>query len=467
MKTSAFFKGLSSLILLNLLVKPVWMFFIDRQVQNTVGHEEYGRYFDVLNLSYVLFFLSDAGLGNMMNQRIANGQKLDIPQLLRIKLLMLALYISVCCLVGWLSQITQWTYLLYVLLIQVFTSLFILFRNMITGFQFFSTDAWLSIIDKSLMIILCGAILYTTYFVMIDLVGFLQVQAFCTAVAAIAAFWFLYRKNLLQPAENLQVKRIIHMILPFAIIILLMSVHYRLDGFLLERIHPQGALQAGIYASAYRLLDASNMVGYLSASFLVAFIARHQHDKDFLQDAVINTRHGLLFFVIGVVSFTAMYTPWIQQLLYHSNDHFHSEVIRYCIASLPGYFLVHIYGSVLTATGKFRTFITILTITVTINLLLNLFLIPVYGALGCCYAALASQYICGFACMLVTTRKFQIQLHYPSLLVYLGLAAMLTGFFYFAKSAGMNVWLSAGIAASATVLLLLTQIKKKYFVSLR
>ena len=100
MKTSAFFKGLSSLILLNLLVKPVWMFFIDRQVQNTVGHEEYGRYFAVLNLSYVLFFLSDAGLGNMMNQRIANGQKLDIPQLLRIKLLMLALYISVCCLVG-------------------------------------------------------------------------------------------------------------------------------------------------------------------------------------------------------------------------------------------------------------------------------------------------------------------------------------------------------------------------------
>ena len=60
MKSLSFFKGLSWLIVLNLLVKPVWIFFIDRQVQNIVGHELYGKYFALLNLSYVLYFLSDA-----------------------------------------------------------------------------------------------------------------------------------------------------------------------------------------------------------------------------------------------------------------------------------------------------------------------------------------------------------------------------------------------------------------------
>lgn len=467
MKTSAFFKGLAALIFLNLLVKPVWLFFIDREVQNSVGHEAYGRYFAVLNLSYVLFFLSDAGLSTMINQRIANGQALHLPQLLRVKAGMLLLYAAVCCMVGWITQITQWNYLLYVLLIQVLTSLFILFRNIITAHQLFRTDAWLSVIDKSLMVLFCGGILYTSFFGPINLVIFLQVQALCTGIAALIAFRIAVQRKFLTIALPIPLRDVIRMILPFAIIILLMSVHYRLDGFLLERIHIDGAFEAGIYASAYRLLDASNMVGYLTSSFLVSFIARHQSDRQFLQEMITNTRHGLLFFVTGVVCFICMYTPWIQDLLYHSDDFYHSQVIRFCIASLPGYFLVHLYGSVLTATGKFRTYISVLAVAVAINILLNLILIPRYGALGCCYAALASQYCCGLACMLVTTKAFHLKMPFASLLIYVLLGGLLVGFFYFANTTGMNVWLTAAIAACGTILLLLTQVRRKFFVSLR
>ena len=89
MKSIRYFKGLSWLIILNMLVKPVWLFFIDRRVQLIVGYEEYGKYFAILNLSYVLFFLSDVGISNMMNQRMANGLTVNILQLLRIKLFLL------------------------------------------------------------------------------------------------------------------------------------------------------------------------------------------------------------------------------------------------------------------------------------------------------------------------------------------------------------------------------------------
>ena len=81
MKSIRYFKGLTWLIALNLLIKPVWLFFIDRQVQNIVGYEEYGKYFAILNLSYVLFFLSDVGISNMLNQRMAHQQALNIYQL--------------------------------------------------------------------------------------------------------------------------------------------------------------------------------------------------------------------------------------------------------------------------------------------------------------------------------------------------------------------------------------------------
>ena len=259
MKTATFFKGLSWLIILNLLVKPVWIFFIDRQVQNIVGNEVYGKYFAVLNLSYVLFFLGDAGLSNMLNQRIANGVKTNLQQLLRLKFILLSIYFITCCFVGWLTHILQWKMLFYILAIQMLISLFVFLRSIITANQFFNADAWFSVLDKFLMVVICGSIIYTSFFGNINLLLFLQIQIACSAFAVLAAFFFIAQKKLLVIADKENTASILKMITPFAIIILLMSVHYRLDGFLLERIHYNGAMEAGIYASAYRLLCGSEL----------------------------------------------------------------------------------------------------------------------------------------------------------------------------------------------------------------
>ena len=248
-----------------------------------------------------------------------------------------------------------------------------------------------------------------------------------------------------------------------------MSVHYRLDGFLLERIHYKGAYEAGIYASAYRLLDAGNMVGYLAVSFLLPFIARHQSDKAMIQDVFINTRHGLMFFAIGIVSFTIIFAPWLQQLLYHSQDEYHSGVIQLCMAALPAYFLVHLYGSVLTATARFKQFIVVLILSVIINLVMNLLLIPSYGALGCCIAALSSHYFCGLTTAIVATRNLKISFDHRSGFAYLFFAALLTAFFYFGRMAVSNVWIILAIAVCISLIFLFTQISflKKYFISFR
>ena len=101
MKSIQFFKGLSWLIALNLLVKPIWIFFIDRQIQNVVGYEEYGKYFAVLNLSYVLFFLSDAGLSNMLNQKLANNITINVKQLLQIKFILPIRDFLTCSIFHW------------------------------------------------------------------------------------------------------------------------------------------------------------------------------------------------------------------------------------------------------------------------------------------------------------------------------------------------------------------------------
>lgn len=469
MKSIRFFKGLSWLIILNILVKPVWLFFIDRQVQISVGYEEYGKYFAILNLSYVLFFLSDVGICNMLNQRMANHLQVNVLQLLRIKAFLLLTYFIVFCFIGWLTHISDWTVLLLVILIQVLTSLLIFFRNIVTANQYFGVDAWLSVIDKMLMILFCGGILYTSFLGKISLHLFLRIQAICTVIAVIASFFFIVKMKLITITGNEHIEKIIKQVLPFALIVLLMSVHYRLDGFLLERIHPNGATEAGIYASAYRLLDAGNMVGYLASSFLVAFIARNLKEKEVLEDAIFNTRHLLMFCSLGAASFVIMFAPWLETLLYHSNRSYNAFVMQLCIAAYPGYCLVHVYGSVLTGAAKFNQFITILVLSVVLNIILNIFLIPSYGASGCCIAALFSQYFCGIITFMVSTKTLAISYNVKSMFIYLLFFVLLTAFFYFGKNALINIWIILAIAVFISLLLLFTQLSvfKKFFISLR
>lgn len=469
MKSFQFFKGLSLLIILNLLVKPVWIFLIDRQVQNIVGFEEYGKYFAVLNLSYVLFFLADAGLSNMMNQRMAGGSSTPIAQLVHLKGFLLLVYITVCFFIGWLAGLERWDILVYVVLIQAFTSLFLFFRSIVTAHQYFTTDAWLSVLDKFLMVLLCGSFIYTSFFGGISMVLFLKIQLACTVISVIAGWSFVLIKKLMPVHKKESVTIIIKRIWPFAMIIFLMSLHYRLDGFLLERIHSNGSLEAGIYASAYRLLDAGNMVGYLAASFLVPFIAKHRQQNALIAEVIINTRHSLLFFGVAAVSFTMVFASWIQQLLYHSTDNYNTLIIQLCIASLPAYYLVHVYGSLLTATEKFNKFIFILILSAGLNLVLNLSLIPMYGALGCCIAALTSQYFCAIALSIKTSKALSMPFANKANLMYLFIGVAMFLLFFIAKTNSINAWIVLLITVCITLLLLTTQLSfiKKYFHSLR
>ncbi|HEY0733071.1 MAG TPA: hypothetical protein VGD33_11670, partial [Chitinophagaceae bacterium] len=244
MKIQTFFKGLTWLVLLNLVIKPVWIFGIDRELQNTVGHEAYGSYFALLNLSIVLSFIADAGLTNMMNRRLAAGEALHMPQLIRLKLLLSLIYISVVALFGVVSGISLWNILILVTVIQLLNSFLVFFRNMITARQLFKTDAWISVIDKLIMIVVFGSYFYLPVFAgSVDLVNFLSFQLLITFIVTIIA-WLVAFKGYHIPSKPLKASAILTGALPFTAIIFFMSLHTRLDGFLLERIHFNGALEA-------------------------------------------------------------------------------------------------------------------------------------------------------------------------------------------------------------------------------
>jgi O-antigen/teichoic acid export membrane protein len=461
-------KGLSWLILLNFLVKPIWILLIDREVQNQLGHEVYGKYFSLFSLSIMLLFIADAGLSNLLNRQLASQGNLDVMPFIRLKLLFTLFYILMILLVSFLSGIDTWEMLFYIMGIHLLTSYFIFIRSIITAQQLFTADAWFSVIDKILLIILAGSFIYWPgIFGSISIEKFLLAQLLSTFIAVLIAAGFLYSKSTMGAKASLNTIALIRSILPFAMIILLMGIHSRADAFILERIHVQGAYQAGVYALGFRLLDAANMVGYLAASFLVPFIARNRDDQALIEKTVISTRHVLVLMAMIIASFGLIFSSWIQQQLYHSDFSFHSDVIRYCLATLPAYFLIHIYGSLLTATARFRPFIIIMVFAVILNLVLNFILIPSYGALGSCISALVTQYCAGLSCFFVASGKLKIPFYKRSLTLYLLVFLVFTGLFYISRVAIINVWLILAFTVLFTLVFLLTQVKyfKQQFVS--
>ena len=456
MSHSKFYSSLVLLIVLNTLVKPFWIFGIDRQVQNITGAAEYGAYFALLNLSIVFGFLLDWGLTNFINRELA-AKKTEVQQelggFLVIKVLFAVVYTAIVVFVALLSGVERWDILAGVMAIQFLTFLFLFLRNIITANQWFKTDAWLSVLDKSLMIVLAGGfIFFPAIFGAINIDKFLLTQIVSTTIAILIVVVILYLNGIVfkKPKLHFFTRAVVYSVLPFALIVFLMSVHVRADGFLLERIHPEGAHEAGIYAAAYRLLDASNMIGYLIASFFMPFIARLWSEQQPLESTILQTRHLQLMFAVTIAVIAIVLAPSLQKILYHRNDEYSIKVLRWCLPVLIAYSFVQVYGTVMTATGSVVAFCYLNLVAVFMNIALNLFLIPRYGAFGCCIAALFSQASLATATMIFVNRKLKISAGVTSCALYLLNGVLLGAVLFILSKTSLNTWVTllAGVLVS-------------------
>jgi O-antigen/teichoic acid export membrane protein len=405
-----FFRSLLLLIFLNLLVKPVWIFGIDRQVQNITGLASYGKYFALLNLTMVCNFLLDFGITSYFNQQFASGNRRKegfFSRVILTKLILSILYGGVIVVIGKLSGITDWLLLGLLILLQVLTSFLLLLRAYLTATQQFGRDAIISVADKFIVIIFAGALILAPGLAgIITIHQFVIIQVCAIAVAIITGLVLSFR-DFVQAKTGLNgiVKDILFPSLPFAVNIFFMSLMARGDSFLLERLHPQGATEAGIYASSFRLLDAVNMVGFLFAGFLLPYISRHQNDKENIHSTLLSCRNLLLLYVLMSVAFVIAVPGFVNIVLYHHTNPYSEFVLGFTVLSLPSLAFIHIYGTALTASGNIQFFLRISLVFAMINFVLNLFFVGRYGAMGCAIIACSTQLLYAIVTMYFSHKK--------------------------------------------------------------
>lgn len=402
MKQKDFVFNLCLLIFLNLLVKPFWMLGVDVGVQNSVGAESYGLYFSLFNFAMLFNMVLDMGTTNFNNRNIArNTQLLDkhLSGLIILRFLLGVFYFvvifAVAMLIGYRGFQLK---LLFWITLNQFLSAFLLYvRSNISALLMFKTDSIISVTDRLLMILFCGMLLWgnvTDQPFRIEWFVWSQTAAYLITIA-IALAIVLRKASLRRLHWNTAFFLvIIRKSLPYALITLLMSCYYRIDSVMLERLLPQdiSATQAGIYASAFRLLDALVMIAYLFSVILLPLFSKMLKQKENVVP-VVRTSFSLLFlFSVSAVVILYVYRTPVIQILYPELVSESVPVFRLIIFGLIPISMNYLFGTLLTANGSMKQLNITAAIGIVINVTVNLLLIPRMMASGSAVASFCTQF---------------------------------------------------------------------------
>lgn len=441
-----FITNLGFLLFLNLLIKPFWLLGIDRTVQNVTGSEVYGGYFALLNFTFLFNILLDLGITNFNNRNIARNRHLvtkHLSGILTIRMLLAGLYTVVSLLIAIIIGYGDTTLQLLFILIfnQVLISLILYLRSNLAGLHLFRVDSVISVLDRLIMILICAWLLWfrssSTPF---KIEWFVWAQTAAYLVTALIAFLFVRSRVervalKWHPAFSLMILR---KSLPFAILILLMTFYNRVDSVMLERMLDDGPYQAGIYAQAFRLLDASNMVAFLFAGLLLpmfSYMIKKQQD-------IRNLLH-LSFSLIMVPAIMVGWTAWfysgeIMDLLYRDHADSTLEVFSLLMTGFIAVSATYVFGTLLTANGSLKALNLMALSGMVMNIGLNLVLIPKFQATGAAVASLITQMVTALIQILLCVKIFNLKVDYQritKLMAYTGLTGMV---FYYSSDLPFN-----------------------------
>ncbi len=427
-----FVKNLTLLLVLNLLIKPFWILGIDRSVQNTVGAEEYGFYFAVFNFSFLFNILLDFGITNFNNKNIAQNNHLltkYLSNLLVLKLLLFIVYVIITFAGAFFIQYSsEQIRLLYFLAINQFLiSLILYLRSNLGGLHLFRTDSIISVLDRTLMIVICAVLLWGNVVQEFKIEYYIYAQT-AGYVLTLGITFFLVLQHTQRKLLRLQwnypfLIAIIRKSFPFAILVLLMTFYNRIDSVMLERLLPEGARFSGIYASAYRLLDATNMIAYLFAVLLLPIFARMIKQKDNIEHLVKLAFTLIITPAIIIASGAFFYSGEIMELLYpmHPGETMldfqlrmdeSSRVFGILMTCFLAISTTYIFGTLLTANGSLWYLNTIALSGMVLNIVLNFVLIPIHQATGSAFASLMTQMLVAVIQVIVVKRLFRIKTNY-------------------------------------------------------
>lgn len=424
------------IVTINVLVKSFYLFGIDRTVQNILPEGEYGLYFTLFNFAFLFQIISDFGLQNFNARQLSQSRHTlskYFPYLLSLKLGLGVLFVLFTIVAGyaWGFRETLVWWMLLGITVNQFLQTFVLFlRSNLAGLGLYRLDSWMSVVDKTLLVLIGGILLWVpAWRSQFTILWFILAHT-AAYLITIGILFFLLRPrlgNLRWRWRPVQLWSFLRQSAPYALVIFLMTAYTRLDAIMLEKLLPNGAVEADRYASAFRLLDAANIGGYLLAGLLLPMFSRllktNESIRELTRLAITTIWSGGITLALSIWFFA---TP-IMMMLYTDGSAYTGEILQWLMLTFIPMSGAYVYGTLLTANANLKPMNIIFAVGIIVNVALNLLLIPTHGAVGAAVATFVTQAFAFLAQVVLAQRL--LPLHFaPDLITrLLLLVALLIG----------------------------------------
>ena len=429
-------------------------------VQNTVGASEYGFYFALFNFSLLLNIFLDLGITNFNNRNIAQHNQLltkYFSNIVGLKFLLGFFYIFLVLVgaffIGYNER--QVKFLIVLAGNQFLLSLILYMRSNISGLHMFKTDSILSVLDRLLMIVIVGYLLLFKRNVF-KIEWLIYSQSFSYIVTAFVTFFIVRAKSIgLKLQFNFKFFRVIlRKSYPYALLVLLMTSYTRLDSVMIERLLPDGATQAGIYAHGFRILDASSQYALLFATLLLPMFSKMLIKKENISHLVKISFLLLIIPALVIAINLFFFKKDLIYVLYNEHIAESAKVFGVLILGFVPIASSYIFGTLLTANGNLKELNIMAGIGVILNLVLNFILIPELKAYGAALASLITQSLTAIMQIYIAHKVFKFKPKFKALFLIVSftfwvfLTAYLSSEYILNRPIALTVTISIGVISA-------------------
>ncbi|WP_426060226.1 polysaccharide biosynthesis C-terminal domain-containing protein [Hymenobacter sp. B1770] len=448
-----FFGNISFVVLLNLLVKPGWV-VVENLVQDRLGHASFGLITALSALTLVVAALSDLGLTPYSVQRVAAEPTFmaeTFPTLLPLRGALNGVALAAMVGVGWALGYRGAELLLLgaIGIALLLTQYGQFLRGTLQAHQKFNTDAVLSVVEKFLLL---GMVLVLIP-IGLTLPRYVGVRLAAAAFTTVVLYGLMTRLfgRIKYRWQGPVARKALRSSLPFAMMTLLYGMNERIDMVMLERL--ASPTEAGYYAGAYRWVDAVMMYAWTVLPLFFAKFASVSRDAPAQRQLLWFGQRVLtlpLLFVVAFVLFRGEVLFW---QFSHSTP---TEIARMtlCLKILFVNVLVHaffaIYSTLLTSTMHERAVSWLVAGSIALNVGLNLFFLPRYGAVAASLDTLLCAVAVSVGYLVLVARRTGVGVPFrllAKLLLAFGLLCGTWHMLQYGLNRTLSWWLEAGVMA--------------------
>lgn len=390
-----------------------------------VGPEEFGIYIALFNFTFLFQIVNDFGIAQFNNRKIAQGENLIglyFPNILVLKTGLSILFVLIVFGAGLITGYTidYAAILIFFILNQILVSLITYLRSNISALGFYKTDSIISIVDRLLLILIVG---YMLWFYQdrasFEIKWFIYAQSFTLIITFLLAF-FIAASKIKSWELNIDpklMKEILVECTPFALAIFLMIIYTYTDVVMIERLLDDGKYQAGAYGAGYRLLEAINMIGYLFSVLLLPMLSKLLVESVQKASSLAYFSFQLIMagsLPIGISCF--IFSEEIMFLLYDEATIYWGEIMGLLILTFIAMSCTYIFVTLLTAHNSLTIMNKVFVFGCFLNVGLNLYLIPTQKAYGAAMATFFCQFLMAILVFLIAHYKLGMSIQWKVIL---------------------------------------------------